>query len=685
MSRIVVLFFIYYFTANALFSFGQNTGSPGGPPHMQTLTVREVRESGVVIGAGDGPGREIKPDARTRFVRMAVSRLLDIKLNDPVVVMGRRDAGSSLSALTIIIESKEAQVPSMPGNAAGPVAGRVVQTSPLKVKTSSGETVTIAVDQRTRIMKEADVSISDFSVGDSVMVQPGKIILLDGKAGGPVQSPPASGGSNAPLSGRWSEGLTLCTDGPASVKGRLPSAPDPRENKYDKKLMASKYSSAFGFKDPNMLRPDLMSWYFDFAKTMNDIGAYWMEAPAIWTFRWSLMQGVNPDGSLTDLYWKRTDGMIKYAQAYNIHMCGKILTQEPSGELFRKAPNLPKNMTAFRKFVRAVVERYDGDGIDDMPGLGYPVKLWKIEDEVMDPKYWGGSAHDYAVLLKAVYEEAKKADPDCVIIASMIRGYDGLEKDPVTFTRAFYEALAGITDTPPYDAVDQHLMPTDSKVPVKDQYRRIRQMINEVHSTAKKYGFPEMPIYAHEVAGDVVTEKAQAIDMVKRHVYPLGCGVRQIFWSGLKEAELKGGGAYAEDPANSKFRENTFIKDNDARKLAYYSYKKMTEVLDGFDHIHTRILIEKNDIYVIRFVKDKLPVWVAWYDGNDTRRIKIDIPSEIKSVTITGSMPKYASGADVSDYNTAFEAVSEKINDGSLELTLDTIPVYVEASVIIKD
>lgn len=41
------------------------------------------------------------------------------------------------------------------------------------------------------------------------------------------------------------------------------------------------------------------------------------------------------------------------------------------------------------RFVRAVVERYDGDGVDDMPGLIYPVRFYVMPQEI----YFAGQAH----------------------------------------------------------------------------------------------------------------------------------------------------------------------------------------------------------------------------------------------------------------------------------------------------
>jgi len=41
----------------------------------------------------------------------------------------------------------------------------------------------------------------------------------------------------------------------------------------------------------------------------------------------------------------------------------------------------PSDWIAYQKFIEAVVERYDGDGTDDMPGLKMPVKYWEVMNE----------------------------------------------------------------------------------------------------------------------------------------------------------------------------------------------------------------------------------------------------------------------------------------------------------------
>ncbi len=42
---------------------------------------------------------------------------------------------------------------------------------------------------------------------------------------------------------------------------------------------------------------------------------------------------------------------------------------------------VPEDLKGYRAYVRALVERYDGDGNDDMPGLKAPVRYWEIDNE----------------------------------------------------------------------------------------------------------------------------------------------------------------------------------------------------------------------------------------------------------------------------------------------------------------
>lgn len=70
----------------------------------------------------------------------------------------------------------------------------------------------------------------------------------------------------------------------------------------------------------------------------------------------------------------------------------------------------PEYRGLFRHWVRAVVERYDGDGRDDMPGLRWPVRYVEIGNELSS--YEPEPVEEYLVTLRLAYEAAHAAAPD---------------------------------------------------------------------------------------------------------------------------------------------------------------------------------------------------------------------------------------------------------------------------------
>jgi hypothetical protein len=76
------------------------------------------------------------------------------------------------------------------------------------------------------------------------------------------------------------------------------------------------------------------------------------------------------------------------------------------------------DIDAYKKFLRMLIERYDGDGLEDMPGLRYPIRYWEIANE--PGLYYQCSAEEYFEILKVSYKTIKKVDPDAkVLIAAM--------------------------------------------------------------------------------------------------------------------------------------------------------------------------------------------------------------------------------------------------------------------------
>lgn len=96
----------------------------------------------------------------------------------------------------------------------------------------------------------------------------------------------------------------------------------------------------------------------------------------------------------------------------------------------------PTDWTTYEKWVKAVVERYDGDGKDDVSGLLIPIKYWEVMNEpdlaynVDDPEmsdrlnfYKQGPA-EYAQLLIRTGAAIRAADPSAKILIAGAAGGD---------------------------------------------------------------------------------------------------------------------------------------------------------------------------------------------------------------------------------------------------------------------
>ena len=122
-----------------------------------------------------------------------------------------------------------------------------------------------------------------------------------------------------------------------------------------------------------------------------------------------------------------------------------------------------------------------------------------------------------------------------------------------------------------------------------------------------------------------------------------------------------------------------YDKGRGVKKLAYYTYKKMTEVLEGSDWDNIETIQEKDGVYVYKFTKNNKPVWVAWNDNDSEKQVTISGINS-SSVKTTEAVPNYESGQEVMNYNTAFKTEAKQVTNNKLVTTLNETPVFVEGN-----
>jgi hypothetical protein len=233
--------------------------------------------------------------------------------------------------------------------------------------------------------------------------------------------------------------------------------------------------------------------------------------------RW---QNIEPTQPVTDhIYtWDELDAMVLEYQTKAFSETHLTLqSKSPWGAegdcpLNDCKPGLPKpgHWEDYRDYVRAVVERYDHDGTDDMPGLIYPVRQYEIETEadnwwpipcpnVTDPENEiPERASTYLQLLEAAQSAAREAYPEVEILPGAMLFYGlfsgepdaatinarRLENDTIDCLVTFNEEVLRHPEL--FDAVEFHFL--------GDDYREIAATIHWLREQMQLNGY-QKPIY----------------------------------------------------------------------------------------------------------------------------------------------------------------------------------------------
>jgi len=88
----------------------------------------------------------------------------------------------------------------------------------------------------------------------------------------------------------------------------------------------------------------------------------------------------------------------------------------------------PVDLAAWERFVRNVVERYDGDGVDDMPGLLRPVRYWQAANEWISDRNrsggWVGETDDLLAYVERAHDAVKAEAPESIFVMGGIAAFN---------------------------------------------------------------------------------------------------------------------------------------------------------------------------------------------------------------------------------------------------------------------
>lgn len=401
--------------------------------------------------------------------------------------------------------------------------------------------------------------------------------------------------------------------------------------------------------------------------------------PPVYAFQFIIQKDINKpvyDFSMFDnLYGAVPQGL---------QICANITADtglQDHGYFASKRTYLPKDIESYRKFVRATVERYDGDGFDDMPNLKNPVKYWQVDNEP------NGARKDYAKLLEITYKAIKEADTECCVLIGGATGFP--DKLDSNFKRDF-EPILKVLNGKYFDIFDFHWYGT-----IKE-YAGCKQSYELIRKTLGKYNFEGVPVWITEMGSysgkpdgpmnlPYQSENDQANDVFRKLVHPLGYGIEKVLLAfGMIEGFV--------DVNDNEYFDNTgliydgigeYDRGRGVRKLSYWTYRLVSEKLGGCDLSTIKTLTVGDSVTILKFNVGGNEVYACWFDWweSSLESAKIVI-SDIENGKwkVTEAVPEKDTGKDIqeSDYPKFFKTSTVETVDGKLVFELGRNPIIIE-------
>ena len=168
--------------------------------------------------------------------------------------------------------------------------------------------------------------------------------------------------------------------------------------------------------------------------------------------------------------WDKADKYVTYAQNHNQttiatiwpysnweqKSCKRKKGRSPFGKRFAKYLSKPCSMENYKTFLLALVDRYDGDGKNDMPGLIKPITYWEIMNEPEFKMFFKGTEEEFVEIFNFSSKLIKSKQKDAVIIMA---GAAGMFPESKKFWKSALPKIKNDFDI----ANMHHITPPDGK------------------------------------------------------------------------------------------------------------------------------------------------------------------------------------------------------------------------------
>ena len=392
-------------------------------------------------------------------------------------------------------------------------------------------------------------------------------------------------------------------------------------------------------------------------------------------FRWNDIEAVQ--GTYD---WSKADSFVKKIQAVGLHL---LVLIHPFAQWDQPTKNdmnydKPNNMTAFKRFIAKLVERYDGDGVNDMPGLLYPIKYYEIgnEPELQTFGDAPGTYNDFMETVKAARDTAKIVYPDVKIViggASPIYDSRGFLNQVDSFWKgALNRSNAGSY----FDIFNFHFFVGEYSQDISVYIDYWKQLLSVYGLSGKEIWLTETGTYsgtASNLDGTTWPNQSttyQAGWWIKQASYALANGVSKLFWV-----------FYYSDQTDWRSKVAFVNIDKTTKKAVYYAHKLMADKIDAYSSALQNAYAESVQYQTsgnFKFTVAGKPVYVLWDDANGNVTLSGISTASVKT---TKGVPKLDLNGSVildNSSNPTFDTSTVPVTNGQVTLALSSVPIFVE-------
>jgi hypothetical protein len=373
--------------------------------------------------------------------------------------------------------------------------------------------------------------------------------------------------------------------------------------------------------------------------------------PASWDFEGSRVAGGAYDRPFFELFqwdnlekqegvfdFHETDQYVQQAQEYGLHILANIQPfawwdrykchgaqandkNGTSGNAPTKAK--PCDMEAYALFLSKLVERYDGDGIDDMPGLTVPIKHWELMNEPefqTNPIYFQGTPADYVDVLKVTYQAVKQADPDAYIVQGGMAGM-------MPSSAAWWQGVFDAGGDKYLDIMNMHSIGHGEHLNIP----AFKELL-------ARNGLQDKPIWVTEVQYQQARETQNFTNeefakvLARSYIFALANGVDKLFYVNVRMPSFYNSGI--------PFDERSALITNDGKESALFqAHLTVANLLgklgegDTVEVISERVVGWFVEVGQYKFTIGGRTIYALWGSGP----LPAEITGEVRVIDITGA------------------------------------------------